>query len=51
MTLRLLESLAGFCGVVDDVFSVDGFFKMGGRGGSGQKVSSRVPNQNRLWVS
>lgn len=51
MTLRLPESLTGSCGGADDVLSVAGFFKMGFSGGSGEKVSSRVPNQNRLWVS
>lgn len=51
MTLRLPDPLLGSCEVVDDVLSAAGFFKMGFRGGRGVNVSSRTPNQNRLWVS
>lgn len=51
MTLRSPNFLTDFCDVPEDVSSMIGFFKMGFKGGSGVKVSSRVPNQNRLWVS
>jgi hypothetical protein len=51
VTLRFPESPPGFCAVVDEVLSVAGFFKIGFKGGSGVKVSSRTPNQKRLWVS
>lgn len=51
MTLRSPDSLMGFCDVLEDVSSIAAFFKIGFKGGRGVKVSSRVPNQNRLWVS
>lgn len=50
MTLRLPDPLASFCDVSEGVSGAD-FFKMGFKGGRGVKVSSRVPNQNRLWVA